>query len=430
VARRLLREALMEADRAEWTESAELALGEVVANAVLHGHTAFQVRLEIRLTSVHVEVQDANPILPIPRDYDVEATTGRGLALVAVLALECGVRSLGQLGKVVWFDVGPVSDDSPAAKPTLLHPWQAFGHRPSPRTWDAATDESVEIHLLGLPPLLWLAARQHHDALMREMLLLAEEHDMPDVDVVAADQARGTISEGLALGLERLRRSTPTDGSAAFDYRGSQPWMPQRIDLFVRVSRAAGATVPALQDTLDTAERLATQGRLLAFPGLPEIVEVRDWVCSQVVLQLAGVAATPWAGSAQVRFETTSHGRISDALEWDATVVTESLRGVAAADDANRILAVSRPLAHALGWEVDDLVGRRVVTLIPPSLREAHVAAFTRHLATGDVHVMGQNLQLPVLRKDGTEVLSDFRVEQAAHVRGRTVFLAWIEPLH
>jgi PAS domain S-box-containing protein len=428
VARRLLREALAEADRAEWIESAELALGEVVANAVLHSHTAFQVRLEIRPASVHVEVQDANPILPIPRDYDVEATTGRGLALVAVLSLECGVRSLGRLGKVVWFDVGAVAEDPDGAEPRLLHPWQAFGPRPS--TPDAGAEESVEVHLLGLPPLLWLAARQHHDTLMREMLLLVEKHQVPDIDVVAADQARGTISEGLALGLERLRRSAPTDGSPAFDYRGSQPWMPARIDLFVRVSRSAGATFPALQDTLDTAERLATQGRLLAFPGLPEIVEVRDWVCSQVVLQLAGVAATPWPGSAQVRFETTTRGRTSDALEWDVTVVTESLRGVAAADDANRILAVSPSLAHALGWEVDDLVGRRVVTLIPPSLREAHVAAFTRHLATGAVHVLGQSLRLPVRRKDGTEVLSDFRVERAAYVRGRTIFLAWIEPLH
>jgi PAS domain S-box-containing protein len=424
----MLREALAEADRVEWSESAELALGEVVANAVLHGHTVFQVRFEIGPTSVHVEVEDANPTLPIPRDYDLEAATGRGLALVAVLSLECGVRSLGRLGKVVWFDVGAVSEGSAGAEPSILRPWQAFGHSPTPATPDAG-DDSVEIHLLGLPPLLWLAARQHHDALMRELLLLVEEHEVPDIDVVAADHARGTISEALALGLERLRRSAPTDSSAAFDYRGSQPWMPQRIDLFIRISRAAGPTFVALQDTLDTAERLATQGRLLAFPGLPEIVEARDWVCAQVVLQLAGVAATPWPGSAQVRFETTSRGRTSDAPQWDASVVTESLRGVAAADDANRILAVSRSLAQALGWEVDDLVGRRVVTLIPPSLREAHVAAFTRHLASGEVHVLGQSLQLPVLRKDGTEVLSDFRVERAAYVRGRTVFLAWIEPL-
>ncbi len=58
-------------------------------------------------------------------------------------------------------------------------------------------------------------------------------------------------------------------------------------------------------------------------------------------------------------------------------------RGVVAADDANRIIAIRDPLAELPGWRPGDLVGRRVVTLIPPALREAHVAGFTRHLTTG-----------------------------------------------
>jgi PAS domain S-box-containing protein len=39
---------------------------------------------------------------------------------------------------------------------------------------------------------------------------------------------------------------------------------------------------------------------------------------------------------------------------------------VIAADDANRIVAVSRPLARLLGWRPEDLAGRRVVTVVPP----------------------------------------------------------------
>jgi PAS domain S-box-containing protein len=86
-------------------------------------------------------------------------------------------------------------------------------------------------------------------------------------------------------------------------------------------------------------------------------------------------------------------------------------------------------LAAALGWEVDDLVGRRVVTLIPPELREAHVAGFTRHLTTGEAHVIGVPLRLPVMRADGTRVECDFLIEQTRVEQGRHVYVAWIEPV-
>ncbi len=76
---------------------------------------------------------------------------------------------------------------------------------------------------------------------------------------------------------------------------------------------------------------------------------------------------------------------------------------------------------------MEDLVGRRVVTLVPPRLREAHVAGFSRHLSTGVAHVLDVPLQLPVLRKDGSEVLSTFLIEQSAVDSSRSVYVAWID---
>lgn len=82
-----------------------------------------------------------------------------------------------------------------------------------------------------------------------------------------------------------------------------------------------------------------------------------------------------------------------------------------------------------LGWDADDLVGRRVVTVIPPALREAHVAGFSRHLSTGEAHVLGIPVELPVLRRDGTEILCRFLVEAAPAEFGRNVYLATIDPI-
>lgn len=69
------------------------------------------------------------------------------------------------------------------------------------------------------------------------------------------------------------------------------------------------------------------------------------------------------------------------------------------------------------------------MTIVLPALREAHVAGFSRHLTTGEAHVLGVPLDLPVLCKDGSEVQCRFMVERAPVNPGRSVYMAWIEPL-
>jgi len=203
--------------------------------------------------------------------------------------------------------------------------------------------------------------------------------------------------------------------------------VPEHLDLHLSVRSEDVGHFAAMQDALDAAERLAVAGELLCRPALPEIVAVRDWACEQVIAQLSGIGPAPWPGTALERFEIDAHGRHDDNPEWDSSIVVESDLGVIAADEANRIVAISRPLAELLGWDPADLTGRRVVAVIPPSLREAHVAGFSRHLTTGEAHVLGIPLLLPVLKKDGSDVLCRFLVERASTTRGPAVYLAWID---
>ena len=85
--------------------------------------------------------------------------------------------------------------------------------------------------------------------------------------------------------------------------------MPARVDLPVRIPVNLAPEYVALQDALEVAEDLAVAGRLLARPGLPEVVAVRDWATNQVIAQLAGAAAHPWPGTAHERYE--AHGTIA-----------------------------------------------------------------------------------------------------------------------
>lgn len=432
-ARRFLRALLEQAGRGAWADGAELALSEVVTNGVLHAHTDLVVSVHLREHEVEVQVQDSNPVMPQQRGVaDVEATTGRGLDLVVALARDCGVRAEPG-GKVVWFTVG--DGDGPASEldeDDLLAAWDVDGGDAEP-TPEMSTEMSSEVVLRGLPPTLWLAVREHHQSLLRELVLYLAEHGSGAAsppDLAAADEARALVWTALTAVVDDAREQGTARSPLPPGYPASLPAVPETVDLVLHVPPRLGAAFGALQEALDLSERLAVADLLLARPGLPEVVALRDWVCDQVVAQLAGVPASPWAGADQEHFTDLVHDRVDpDLPQWDASVVTASDRGVVAADDANRIIAISAPLARATGWDPVELVGRRVVALIPPALREAHVAGFTRHLSTGQAQVLGVALELPVLRRDGSEVLCHFLVERADVSNGRPVYLAWISPI-
>lgn len=425
-ARRLLRQVLADTGRQAWTDAAELAVTEVVANAVLHAHTPIEMAIEVRPEALHVAVRDSNPELPAAVDCTVDATTGRGMGLVSALTQRCGVNSLGDEGKVVWFTVGAEPPEHPAGDQATRWENGSDGLLSD----EADADEVVAVVLAAMPPTLWLAAHQHHDTLLRELALHFPEPDGIGEDLLAAGRARRLVAQALDEALARARPDGVGRAARSPEPANPREWLPAQVDLELRVPHHLGPAFVALRDALDLAEWLSVAGQLLVSPGLPELIELRDWVCDEVVAQLDGVAATPWPGTAQQRFETIVHARARpDETGWDASAVSEATLGMVAVDDANRIVAISRPLASQLGWTVDELVGRRVVTLIPPQLREAHVAGFSRHLNTGEASMIGVPLQLPVLTKDGSLMECRLLIERGAPNGGRPYYIAWIDPV-
>ncbi len=105
-ARRFVRTVLAEVGREAWTDSAALAVSELVTNAVLHAHTEVELTVGTGPACVRIEVRDDNPALPVVGNHpDLTAESGRGLLLVSTLADDWGVESTGD-GKAVWFELG------------------------------------------------------------------------------------------------------------------------------------------------------------------------------------------------------------------------------------------------------------------------------------------------------------------------------------
>ncbi len=258
-ARRFLRERLRAAGREAWSDGAELALSEVVTNGVLHAHTELVVRVTVLEDAVQVEVSDANPSLPVQRrSRSAEATTGRGLELVAALTQECGVRPEPH-GKVVWFRVGEQPEAEEPSVDDLLASWDADS------AWEAldvpAADDLHEVVLRGLPTTLWMAAREHHQSLLRELVLFLAEHPaaLPvPPDLVRADEARNLMWAALVEEIDkaraagRLRRPVP-DG-----HPSPLPEAPGAVDLHLRVP--AGPR-PGLRRPAGRAGHLRAAGR-------------------------------------------------------------------------------------------------------------------------------------------------------------------------
>lgn len=93
----------------ETLETAVLLLSELVTNAVRHSHVRgrhIEVRCALATESLRVEVSDAGDGVPVLRTPDDEDESGRGLALVAVLATTWGVLLRPHaIGKTVWYEL-------------------------------------------------------------------------------------------------------------------------------------------------------------------------------------------------------------------------------------------------------------------------------------------------------------------------------------
>ena len=92
------------ADRFDF--GAPQVLSELATNAALHARTIFTVHVHQQDECLLIEVSDASPRLPRARHYALDATTGRGIGLVAALSTDWGTTVNGA-GKTVWARVAP-----------------------------------------------------------------------------------------------------------------------------------------------------------------------------------------------------------------------------------------------------------------------------------------------------------------------------------
>lgn len=272
-----------EIKRPDLSDNAELALSEVVTNAILHGRPPMTVRLRGTADHPRVEVRDRSedpPALPDP-DHDPGAddltTYGRGLSIVARASEAWGAEREAD-GKLVWFVPAPSFGDE--GVPGVLLGWDDDEEDP------ASDEERMSVRLSHVPVRLMLNALVRGAELRRELRLLAVAHQ--DTYPVAGD-------------LSQFFNSVAGDFRSEFDVSDLHQSVAtghEHVDLTVSAPTDSGPRFARLIELLDLADAFCRNERLLTLTRTDEQVTFQAWLFGEFVRQLRGESPLAWHNGA------------------------------------------------------------------------------------------------------------------------------------
>lgn len=275
-------------------DDASLCVSELAGNAALHGSGSYiEVSVLDLEQAVRLSVEDDGPApaaavaprttLPgLDEAFDDELdeldrllsapATGRGLAIVSVLASDWGVDEL-ERGKRVWADLSAADSSEPAATGRRERSPAAGFAMPDP-TGAALPEGWFVVRLAGCPVELSLRQDQHLDELVRELTLMSVDKGNPE-------------SAALARRLEAILRAPAharvagrLQAQAAFD-RGER-----LVDVEMAMPREFSHEVRLLDHAVCEADVLCDERRLLTLASPPEVREFRAWMTEQIVTQV------------------------------------------------------------------------------------------------------------------------------------------------
>jgi len=325
-ARHWVRDHLNEMGRTELVQCAEAGVSELVTNGILHAQTSIGLQLSHHRERVIIEVYDGSPMnqqsaLDTAAPNAVESTIGRGLRIVRANAREWGV-STTQQGKAIWFQPAPSTDSSgqePKAQTSTETAPADDGVRFEDAVQfedavrfdldraldalaeafpevireldggDAAGDETVQVMLLSVPPMVVQHYRKRWLELVREMHLVALAQPSPQQELA---QRFCTAAQTLHNDLYVIERSTTGYSPALSDGAA--------VDAVVDVSPSLRQAFVDLRDLARELEAHWAGGRLLFVHPGPQAAQLREWWVGEFIGQIDGEEPTAWPGEMEV----------------------------------------------------------------------------------------------------------------------------------
>jgi anti-sigma regulatory factor (Ser/Thr protein kinase) len=281
---------LREIGHDELTDSARLAVSELVTNAILHAEPPMTVTVRGTSQRPRIEVTDQSLTPPQRRHserlIDAEderswATVGRGLDLVASHSVRWGAEiSPNGLGKAVWFEPSEAVLETPSEGEVFTMDDALAGLSSEPFDPSAF----VTVRLLGMPVDLSAHLRRHFNELGRELRLLAitDGDHYPLAVEFSETYLEVEFERRQVTGLEELDRAI-SEGRPS-------------VDLSYVAPPTAPATMARLCDLLmQVYDQLSGQVLLSVRP--PEyVLDMERWYFGEFRRQADGEEPTRWTG--------------------------------------------------------------------------------------------------------------------------------------
>ncbi|QDH11137.1 ATP-binding protein [Nocardioides dongxiaopingii] len=284
-ARRWVVATFVDIGRSDLVECAEMAVSELVTNALLHG--APPIRVRVRGTREHprIEVGDGSteaPALPAPPtgdDLDDLLTFGRGLSIVA-RASDAWGADIEDEGKTVWCAPAAEFAEDDGAEGIITGLVGGNGQQGGDQPADP-----MRFRLLNVPVRDYASFYNHFRELRREVRLLAMAHE-----------ADYPLAKDLADVFAQLGRPL-TLGAMRDEVGRAQEEGLTHTDLEVVMGRTEARGVRRFVELLDLTDAFAREEKMLSLARTPEQHTFQTWFLGEFVRQADGGEPTAFPTS-------------------------------------------------------------------------------------------------------------------------------------
>jgi PAS domain S-box-containing protein len=177
--------------------------------------------------------------------------------------------------------------------------------------------------------------------------------------------------------------------------------------------RTRGAIERSLADRSD----YASEYRVVSPEGATHWIAARGAVevnGNGTALRMRGVA-----------FDVTDRKRSADALreseEHYRTLAETAADVIVTMDQNSTILFINAAVERVFGYTPGDLIGQKIIRLMPEPLRQRHIEGMRRYLETGERLVSWSHVSFPGLHKSGREISLEIAFAES-RISDRRVF--------
>jgi PAS domain S-box-containing protein len=121
--------------------------------------------------------------------------------------------------------------------------------------------------------------------------------------------------------------------------------------------------------------------------------------------------------------------KLADAMRRRQTVLDNAHVAFVSMDEAGMVVDWNEAATLLFGWKPQEVTGRELASfIVPERFRDAHRAGLTRYLATGEARMINKRVELPALRRDGSEFAAELTISEVWY-EGQRQFACFVHDI-